>query len=122
MKTLNEHLWEHIYKLVGYKEIKIKLTSFIELTKTEWSPEFEKLMRNRLIIGALRYSRLNAKNKPKFDRIECMIRRLNDYKKDGNDEHLVDVANLALLEFEEGCHPNKHFNSIDDGEHTKKKE
>lgn len=100
------------------KEI-VAVPDLESLRKTEWSPKFEQLMRNRLIMGAIRYGTLNKPGKPTYDRIASMIRRLNHYKESGNLEDLVDVANLALCEFEEGNHPNKHFKSIDDGEHAK---
>jgi hypothetical protein len=91
------------------------------LKQSEWSPRFERLMRNRLIMGAFRYGLLNAKANRQYDRVASIIKRLNKYTADGNTEHLVDAANLCLMEFEEGKHPNKHFRSIDDGEHTSKK-
>lgn len=89
------------------------------LEESEWSDEFENLMRNRLILGAMRYGKLHAHGKPEYDRIESAHNRLQQYEKTGNIEHLVDVANMMLLEFEEGMHPNKHFKPIDDGIHTK---
>ena len=95
-----------------------QVSSYEELKKTEWSEEFERLMRNRLIIGALRYGRLGAANKPQYDRINSMIKRLTKYQETGNKEFLVDVANICLLEFVECNHPNQHFHAIDDGEHT----
>ena len=95
-----------------------QVSSYDELKKTEWSEEFERLMRNRLIIGALRYGRLGAANKPQYDRINSMIKRLTKYQETGNKEFLVDVANICLLEFVECNHPNQHFHAIDDGEHT----
>lgn len=98
---------------------KKSFVTYEELSKTEWSPKFETLMRNRLVMGAIRYGRLKSKNKAQYERISSMIRRLELYAQTGNDEYLVDVANMALLEFEEGTHPNKHFSSIDDGEHVK---
>ena len=89
------------------------------LYESEWSPRFEKYMRNRLVMGALRYGKINAPNKPKYCRVESMVKRLNQYQKTGNLEILVDVANLCLLEFEEGNHPNKHFNALCENEHVK---
>lgn len=94
-----------------------------ELKYTEWSPEFEKLMRNRLILGALRYGRMGhrsiPKDKPKYDRCGSIRKRIKFFENTGNAEWLVDIANLALLMFEEHQHPNFHFNSVDDGYHDK---
>lgn len=89
-----------------------------EMRRTEWSPEFERLMRNRLILGAYRYGRLNSTGKPQYNRIESVRKRLLLYENTGNTEYLVDCADLLLLEFEEGVHPNRHFKAIDDAEHV----
>lgn len=90
-----------------------------ELKRSEWSRQFENLMRNRLIMGAIRYGKLHAPGKPKYDRVESIIKRLKQYQESGNKEHLVDVANLCMLEFEECHHPNAYFQAADDGEHVK---
>lgn len=94
------------------------MPSLAVLRKTEWSEEFESLMRNRMIQGAFRYGRLRHPGKPQFDRVSSAISRLEKYRQDGNTECLVDVANMMLLEFVEGDHPDKHFASVDDGEHV----
>ncbi|MFA6568126.1 MAG: hypothetical protein WCS96_07935 [Victivallales bacterium] len=86
------------------------------LRRTERSPEFEKLRLNRKIIGAMRYGLMGVDGKKKYDRIGCMSRRLEEYRKDKNAEHLLDVANLAELEFVEG---DGVLRPIDDGQHTK---
>lgn len=98
--------------------IDIHSKSYAYLKKTQWSEDFERLMRNRLIIGAIRYGLLNDSHKPKWDRISSINKRIDLYSETGNDEYLVDVANLCLLEFEEGIHPNKHLKSVDDGHHV----
>ncbi len=90
----------------------------IEFRRTEWSSEFERLMRNRLIMGALRYGRFGSEEKAQYDCISSCISRLKKYQATGNREHLVDAANLCLVEFIEGRHPHAHFASIDDGEHV----
>ncbi len=91
------------------------------LLESEWSTEFEQRMRNRLVMGALRYGRMGERNKPKYDRISSVIRRLQAYRVTGNLEHLVDAACLLMLEFVEGLHPRRHWGPGDDGEHTKER-
>ena len=72
-------------------------------------------------MGTFRYGKWqdNKKEGKKFDRIGSIQNRLDKYKQDGNDEHLVDIANLSMIEFSIGEHPKKHFGTIDDGEHVK---
>lgn len=88
---------------------------------TEWSTEFEKLMRNRLIMGALRYGRMGhgqiPVGKPTYDRCASIRQRLLNFEQTGNADWLVDIANLALLMFEERYHPHFHLRSEDDGYH-----
>jgi hypothetical protein len=109
---------------IGSPEKEVEpVIDYTSLKKTEWSPEFEKLMRNRLILGGLRYGRMGhgslPKGKPKYDRCESIRKRLKFFEDTGNAEWLVDIANLSLLMFEERQHNNFHFNSIDDGYHDK---
>ena len=89
-----------------------------DLERSEWSPRFERLMRNRLVIGAMRYGLLHAPGKKRWDRGAGIRKRLKQYEETGNLEYLVDVANLALLEFEESDHPLKHFRSAECGDHA----
>lgn len=105
----------------GYSETDNYLME--ELRETEWSPEFEKLMRNRLIMGSLRYGRMGhgsiPKGKPRYDRVNSIIKRIKMFEETANAEFLVDCANFCLLLYEERDHPNFHFKSIDDGIHDK---
>ena len=114
-KYYNTHRWR-LSK--GIAEVDREKYLFQELSETEWSKKFEQLMRNRLVLGALRYGRLNIKPKPHYNRIEAIQKRLEIYKQTGNTEMLVDIANLALCEFEEGFHLKNSFQSVDDGEHV----
>ena len=89
----------------------------LDEAKSNWSDTFIILMKNRRIMGAYRYG-LHTVIKKQYDCIGSAIKRLQKYQITGNTEYLVDAANLCSVEFEEGQHPNKHFSSIDDGEHT----
>jgi myosin-crossreactive antigen len=88
------------------------------LQQTEWSVQFERYMRNRLVMGAFRYGLLQAPDKHDYNRVDSAIERLMEYKRTHNLELLVDSANIALLEFVEGTHPDRHWSSVDDGPHV----
>lgn len=86
-----------------------------DLERSEWSPEFERLMRNRMIMGALRYVTLEEKRRSAktWDLLGAVRSKILSYQQTGNTEYLVDVANYCLLEFEAGKHPLKHFHASD---------
>lgn len=88
------------------------------LRETEWSQRFETLMRNRLLMGAFRYGLLEVKRHQRWDFLGSLERRIEQYKQTGSQEHLVDAANLLMLEFEFPQQANAHWLSIDDGEHV----
>lgn len=92
-----------------------------ELRVSEWSPEFEELMRNRLLFGAYRYGKIHDNKGSGMDWTGSIEERLELYREDGNLEHLVDIANLCLCEYEVGSHPNRHFGSTDDGVHVERR-
>ena len=117
MKRITDHIRAGL--LSGVIDIQDPLT---KLRYSEWSPEFEQLMRHRLLMGAFRYGKLHAIGKAKYDRPSDIIRRIKDYIETGNVENLVDAANLCLLEFEEGEHSRRHFRTQDDSKHTKIKQ
>jgi len=122
MKTVTEHIREHILTNLGMAPIK-RMPDLDELRRTEWSLEFENLMRNRLIMGGFRYGLFaehQARGKNGYDNIGSAIQRLQEYQKTGNMEHLVDAANLCMKEFLVGDHPNKHWDAADDKNHTAK--
>jgi hypothetical protein len=111
MPTITDHLRAHLLASVP-----TRVPDLDALRRSERSPEFERLRTNRKVIGSMRYGLMGAPGKPHYDRIRCMIRRLTAYRLDGNAEHLIDVANLAELEFVEGNHRGVH--PQDDGEHS----
>lgn len=117
MKNVHAVLRQRVYASAGLFEVKPKYTKeeFEKLLNHQWSDRFELLMRNRLAMGMLRYGPFGEKNKPYFNMLDSIKKRIAKYKIDGNDEHLVDIANLALCEFLEGKHPLKHFKAQDEG-------
>ena len=97
-----------------------RLPPLEQLRVSEWSPRFEHLMRNRLIMGAMRYATMEEKKRTgaaKWDLVGTLRRKADLYEKTGNTEILVDIANYALLAFEFDAHPSRHFSATDDSDH-----
>lgn len=111
-RTKMRNAWRRLAGLPEEEEPR-RMPSYDEIRKSEWSPAFERLMRDRLVMGAFRYGLLNAEGKPQYDRIASIVKRAELYRETGDDQLLADMANLALCEFEEGTHPLKH---VGDGE------
>lgn len=98
---------------------KFKPSDLKNLEKSEWSPEFERLMRNRLLMGALRYGTFKEKqetmySKDPWDLLTPITDKVKLYQQTGNTEYLVDAANYLMLAFEFDPHPKKHFEALDD--------
>jgi hypothetical protein len=87
-----------------------------KLKKEAWSKTFERLMRNRLVLGSIRYGGVHDRCCSKQNRVASIEKRIAAYKETGNTEHLVDIANLCMVEFVIGKHPQKHFATIDSGD------
>jgi hypothetical protein len=90
-----------------------------EVYERNWSPRFVELMRNRMALGFFRYGGLITESLRRYDNVASAIRRLRLYLVDGNQEHLVDAANLCLCEFvTKSSNPRAEWRPVDDGEHT----
>ena len=110
---------ERIYTEKGvYTQYSNKIFNLPELVDSEWNHEFEKLCRNRLIMGAFRYGELDRKHRgiKEYDYVKSALDRLKMYKETPNLEILVDVANFMLLEFTL-CRNTVPFIPVDDGIH-----
>lgn len=92
------------------------------LRSTEWNPEFEQGMRDRLVLGAFRYGPMSetTMGKKNFDRVGAARERFQRYDRTKNLECLLDIANFCLLEFTAMRNVNP-FYSEDDGEHAEVK-
>ncbi len=122
MRHIHDIMRKRLLTKAGVVKPEVReLPSLRILKESEWSPEFEQCMRNRLIMGAFRYELFNIKRQGlKYDLAPEAIRRIKLFIETGNTEHLVDAANMCLIEFEFSNHPNKHFYRVDDGEHAER--
>ena len=110
--NISEYLRQSILK----KARRLGSHTFESLKISEWSPEFEQLMRNRLIMGSMRHSMKLHDDRPSGAtefHIKYIKAKLVLYEKTGNREMLVDIANLSLVEFLHSDHPMSHFKAVD---------
>lgn len=122
MKTVTEHLRQHLYKSSGILQDVKLLPPYEKLRETQWCYEFEQFMRNRLMMGAFRYGILRSKDKPTYDHMKAILVKAMLFEKTGNLELLVDIANYAMCEYVEGKHPLKHWGPTDDQGHAEIKQ
>lgn len=121
LKTVTDHIRDRLLKNVDTSPIGEVTSSLEDLRVSEWSEEFEQHMRSRLLMGAFRYGKMAAKGKPSYKRLGSIEIRLKLYEKSGNQEHLVDAANLLMLEFVEPSIDGAHFFSQAEAEHHTEK-
>lgn len=97
-----------------------RLPEVAELLCTERDPAFERARRVRKVVGAFRYGTFaeGHASGTRHRNVESAIDRLFAYLTDGNQEHLVDAANLCEIEWNRpGSHSRPHFTPSDDGPH-----
>lgn len=88
-----------------------------DILSTEWSYRFEKLQKSAMIMSYYKYGPIKKNHGENdnnlMDAVVNLEKRLDMYKKTGNTEFLVDVANFAMIEFMSPQHPNSHFKGTD---------
>lgn len=120
MKSTHDILRERLELAAGIFPPRKPAPSLDEIYAMQWNAEFERKMRNRMAMGYFRYGALPSQiGRHKYDNLDSISRRVEAYKRDLNREHLVDIANLCLVEYT--VHPEYPFKSVDDGIHTKTK-
>ncbi len=80
-----------------------------QILKKDFSEDFVQKMKNRILVSHYKYGWVEDTYPELADAIACLEQRLEMFKKTGNTEHLVDVANFAMIEFMLPRHPKAHF-------------
>lgn len=119
-KTTHDFLRERLLAQAGIFEPLPPAPSLAEIAKIQSCPSFEQYRKNRMIMGYFRYGSLQSQiGKAQYDNIGSIAKRLSLYSRDHNREHLVDIANLAMIEF--ATHTDYPFTATDDTEHAVRK-
>lgn len=121
MKPVFDHLRDRLHAQAGIlpHAPRFSPADLKKLEQTEWDLEFERLMRNRMLMGALRYATMSKKgvmagSGKHWDLLKPITAKLHAYGETGNSEYLVDIANYCMLAFRFDPHPKKHFAALDD--------
>lgn len=84
-----------------------------DILKRDFSEDFVQKMRNRIVVSHYKYGWMSESYPEIADAVASLEQRLELYKKDGNLEHLIDVANFAMIEYMYPRHKNAHFEATD---------
>lgn len=87
--------------------VEIKWPKNIPFSYKETFKQFLTQMCSRVIVGELRYGKPHVL-KDYFSKLQTEGRA---YKRTGNIEHLINIANYAYLEANWPSHPNTHLNT-----------
>jgi hypothetical protein len=121
MKNITDHIRAHLLSsLPSLDPLPTPVSLEYVLERQTLVEKFEQLRYNRLAFGFFRYHHnFHSGERGKYNSIDSAIERLRGYKEDGNQERLVDAANLCMVEFvQPACHSNPHFSATDDTEHV----
>lgn len=121
MIRVSDAIRQHALECAGVHK-PLNFPPYEELLSSEWSPRFERMMRNRLIFGSMRYTRFGdiRKGFPHRENLPGFRKKIELYFRSGNAEFLVDIANYAMILFEYPEHPSHYLTASDriDAEHT----
>jgi len=76
--------------------------------QSEYSKTFLQGMINRMTVSFHKYGAVVQAYPKDLDAIKSLEARLEEFKKTGNLEYLIDVANFAMIEFMLPRHPDAH--------------
>ena len=76
------------------------MKSLEDILKANYSEEFDKLRKNRVVVSTHKYgpAKLNFGDKL-VDGIGCLEKCIKKYKETGNTEYLLDAGNYCMFEF-----------------------
>lgn len=83
---------------------------------SEFNETFVVGMRKRMAVSYHKYGLMADAARKRVDQIESLRIRLERYDETGNTEWLMDVANMAMIEFTHPLHPAAHYRPTDSDE------
>lgn len=85
-----------------------------EILKTEYSEKFDELRKKAMVTSYYKYGSLKKNVCGKLTQtMPSLQKRVDLYNQTGNTELLVDIANMAMIEFMYPQHPQAHYEPMD---------
>ena len=86
-----------------------------EILRTEFSEDFVRYMKNRMVMSYFKYGKVeDARGKVKF--LDDVKKRIDRYLTTGNTEWLIDAANNLMMEFMFPSVEGAHFKATESRE------
>jgi len=96
------------------------LTEYERILSTEYSEQFDKIRKDRMVMSHYKYGPIKANYENKqgafVDMHATIEKRWKAYLETCNTEYLADLANFCMIEFMYPQHPKAHFKSTDTNE------
>lgn len=83
---------------------------------SEFNESFVVGMRKRMAVSFHKYGKMADAARKRVDQVASLKIRLERYEETGNTEWLMDVANMAMIEFTHPLHPDAHYRATDSDE------
>jgi hypothetical protein len=120
MKSISDHIRDHLLSDVITTPVGDKTETYEQILAHPLLKEAQEKGDQRLGMGHFRYGDLAAQrhSKKQYDNVASIKRRLDLYQETHNMEHIIDAMNICRVIYVTDTHPDRHFESQDDGEHT----
>lgn len=83
---------------------------------SEFNEGFVEGMRKRMAVSFHKYGLMEDAAAARVDQVASLKVRLARYEETGNTEWLMDVANMAMIEFTHPLHADAHYRATDSDE------
>lgn len=110
MRFFLDNAWR---RSAGLPEVELNSKVKVEDTFKRFDERFIRKMRKRIGMGFFRYG-----DSKSYNYLEGIKKKLARYEETKNLEFLVDVANYAMLEFNDPILEGTYFEAIDDDEES----
>lgn len=98
----------------GFKVVELQWPDHVPAS--EFNKRFLQGMLDRMAVSHAKYGLMKDAAERRVDQLASLEVRLARYRETGNTEWLMDIANMAMIEFTHPLHPEAHYRPTDSDE------